>query len=63
MRIKKVLLVSLVVMMTFLFCWVKLPALPESCGCASTYMGAQLVSFYCEAIGGEMTYRECDYEY
>jgi len=63
MRLKKLLLVSLLVVMTFLFCLVKLPALPASCGCSSTYMGAHLVEFYCEAVGGEMTYRECHYEY
>jgi hypothetical protein len=64
MRLKKLLLISLLVVITFLFCGIKFSAaLPESCGCAPTYMGAHLVEFYCEAVGGEMTYRECHYVY
>ncbi len=64
MRLKKILLVSLLVVMTFLFCQVELPALGGGgCGCALTYMGAHLTSFLCIIVGGEMTYRECHYEY
>lgn len=63
MRLKKILVVSLLLLMTFIAIRLKIRALPGSCGCSLTYMGAILVSFYCESVGGEMTYRECHYSY